>query len=106
LEVFFEKGFFAIDDDYLGPIHYQLHAQNAQTMPAEEVQKRYLSGLGLSDEMFEGLLRYSLEDYFFLRACVEDLAPFPDFRVALEAHRVVDAIYRSAAADGERIILS
>jgi predicted dehydrogenase len=97
LEVFFEKGFFAIDDDYLGPIHYQLHAQNAQTMPAEEVQKRYLSGLGLSDEMFEGLLRYSLEDYFFLRACVEDL---------VEAHRVVDAIYRSAAADGERIILS
>lgn len=106
LEVFFEKGFFAIDDDYIGPIHYQLHAQNAQVMPADEVQKRYLSGLGMSDEMFEGLLRYSLEDYFFLRACLEDQTPFPDFRVALEAHRVVDAIYRSAAADGERVILT
>jgi predicted dehydrogenase len=106
LEVFFEKGFFAVENDYIGPIHYQVHAQNAQTMPAEEVQKRYLAGLGMSAEMLEGILRYSLEDYFFLRACLEDLDVYPDFRVALEAHRVVDAVYRSASLNGERIILA
>ena len=106
LEVFFEKGFFAVDDDFIGPVHYQAHAQNAQQISAEEVRKRYLDRLGLSDEMFEGLLRYSLEDYFFLKACVEDTPVFPDFRVALEAHRVVDAIYRSAEAGGEQVILS
>lgn len=106
LEVFFEKGFFAVDDDFIGPIHYQVHAQNAREISAEEVRKRYLDQLGLSDEIFEGLLRYSLEDYFFLKACLEDKPVFPDFRVALEAHRVVDAIYRSAEAGGERVILS
>jgi len=106
LEVFFEKGFFAIDDDFIGPIHYQVHAQNPQTLSGDEVRNRYLSSLGISDEMFEGLLRYSLEDYFFLRACLQDEEPFPDFRVGLEAHRIVDAIYRSAAAGGERVILS
>jgi predicted dehydrogenase len=106
LEVFFEKGFFAIDDDFIGPIYYQVHAQNAQQISADEVRKRYLDRLGLSDEMFEGLLRYSLEDYFFLKACVEDTPAFPDFRVALEAHRVVDAIYRSAESGGDLVILS
>jgi hypothetical protein len=83
-----------------------VHAQNAQILSADEVRKRYLESVGLTDELFEGLLRYSLEDYFFLRACLEGDSPFPDFRVALEAHRVVDAIYRSAACDGERVILS
>jgi predicted dehydrogenase len=106
LEIFFEKGFFAIDDDFIGQIEFQVHAQNSQTLSADEVRSRYLRSLGITDEMFEGLLRYSLEDYFFLRACLEDTEPFPDFRVGLEAHRIVDAIYRSAAADGERVILS
>jgi predicted dehydrogenase len=105
LEVFFEKGFFAIDDDFIGPIHYQVHAKNAETVSAEEVRRRYLAAIGLSDEMFEGLLRYSLEDYFFLKSCLDGKPAFPDFRVALEAHRVVDAIYRSADAGGELVIL-
>ncbi len=106
LEAFFEKGFFAVDDDFIGPIHYQVHAQNAKTISADEVRDRYLEIIGRKEEMFEGLLRYSLEDYFFLRSCLSDETPFPDFRVALEAHRIVDAIYRSADAEGERVILS
>jgi predicted dehydrogenase len=105
LEVFFEKGFFAVDDDYIGPIHYQVHAKNAEVISADEVRRRYLAKLGLRDEMFEGLLRYSLEDYFFLKSLLDGASPFPDFRVALEAHRVVDAIYRSAESGGELITL-
>jgi predicted dehydrogenase len=106
LEVFFEKGFFSADDDYIGPVHYQVHALNAQTISADDVRKRYLAALGLNDDMFEGLLRHSLEDYFFLKACVDGTPTFPDFHVALEAHRVVDAIYRSADSGGEILILS
>ena len=101
LELFFEKGVFYVDHDYLGPIHMQLHALNAQTIAEEEVQRRYLEGLGLKGDVFEGLLRYSLEDYFFLKALCEGRQPEPGFRVALQAHRVVDAIYRSGAANGE-----
>jgi predicted dehydrogenase len=106
LELFFEKGFFHIEDDYIGPIEYQVHALNAQVIPAEEVRQRYLAGLGLGDEMFEGLLRYSLEDYFFLKSCLDGTPAFPDFSLALNAHRVVDGIYRSASAGGELVILS
>jgi myo-inositol 2-dehydrogenase / D-chiro-inositol 1-dehydrogenase len=101
IELFYEKGFFAVDHDFIGPIHMQVHAQNAETIPEEEVRRRYLAGLGLEEDAFEGLLRYSLEDYLFLKAVIEDREPYPDFKVALEAHRVVDAIYRSAATGDE-----
>jgi predicted dehydrogenase len=103
LELFFEKGVFTIDHDYLGPIHYQVHAQNALTIGEDEVRERYLRSQGLADDLFEGMMLYALEDYFFLKALIEGRRPFPDFAVALEAHRVIDAIYRSAAAGGERI---
>ena len=103
LELFFEKGLFHVEHDFLGPIHIQTHAQIAEVVPEEEVKRRYLEGLGLTDEVFADLLRFSLEDYFFLKAVAERRDPFPDFRVALEAHRIVDAIYRSAAAGGTAV---
>ena len=105
IEVFFEKGLFHLDHDYLGPIHLQKHALSAETIPEEEVQRRYLEMLGLDAAEFEGMLRYSLEDYLFLKALTEDRAPFPDFHTALEAHRVVDAIYRSGAGGGQEVLV-
>ena len=105
LELFFEKGIFFIDHDFLGPIHYQMHARNAEVLSEEDVRRRYLAKIGLTDQVFEDLLRYSLEDYLFLRAVAEDRDPFPDFHVALAAHRAVDAIYRSAAAGGAEVRL-
>ncbi len=69
------------------------------------MRRRYLEIVGLSDPRFNELLRYSLEDYFFLSAVAESQAPFPDFHVALEAHRIVDAIYRSARTDGAEVRL-
>jgi predicted dehydrogenase len=103
IEVFFEKGYFATDHDFVGPIEMQVHAQNAETIPAEEVQRRYMNGLGLNEDALEGMLRYSLEDYFFLKAISDGEQPFPDFRVGLEAHKVVDAVYRSASRGGELV---
>ncbi len=105
LELFFEKGIFFIDHDFLGPIHFQTHAQNAAVLSEEEVRQRYLEKVGLTGEAFQQQLRYSLEDYLFLRAVAEGRDPFPDFNVALEAHRVVDAVYRSAAAGGAEVRL-
>ena len=105
IEVFFEKGLFHVDHDYLGPIHMQTHALSAETIPEEEVQRRYLEKLGLDAAEFGGMLRYSLEDYLFLKALTEGRAPFPDFHTALEAHRVVDAIYRSGEGGGPEVLL-
>ena len=105
IELFFEKGIFHLDHDYLGPIQLQKHALSAETIPEEEVQRRYLELLGLDGDEFQGMLRYSLEDYAFLKALTEDRAPFPDFHTALEAHRVVDAIYRSGQGGGQDVVL-
>ncbi len=68
--------------------------------PEDEVRRRYLSMLGLTDPVFEEALKFALEDYFFLKAVSEGREPFPNFSTALEAHRLVDAVYRSAAAGG------
>jgi predicted dehydrogenase len=105
LEVFFEKGFFHVDNDFIGPIHLQLHALNAETIGEAEVSRRYMQKIGLEGEELEGMLRYSLEDYLFLKALVDDRPPFPDFPVALAAHRTVDAIYRSGESGGAEVVL-
>jgi len=105
IEVFMEKGVFWTDHDFLGPIHYQVHAQNDVTIPEEDVLDRYLGIANLRGERLERMIRFSFEDYLFLDAISQGRAPFPGFAEALEAHKVVDAIYRSAAADGERIAL-
>jgi predicted dehydrogenase len=106
LELFFENGMFATDHDFFGPIQYQTEGEG-QTVSEEEVRRRYLELVGLRGEAYEqALSRYTLSDYFFLKALAEGRRPFPDFAVALEAHRLVDAIYRSAEADGEEIRLA
>ncbi len=105
-EVFFEKGVFWTDHDFLGPVHFQTHARNAETMTEDEVRSRYLQLVGHESAEFEAVLKYSFEDYFFLNAIQEDSPVFPDFGVALRAHRVVDAAYRSAAAGGDAVQLA
>ena len=105
IEIFFENGVFWVDQDFLAAIHYQPHKDAPRTLSEEEVRSRYLEIVGLSDPIFEDALRYSLEDYFFLRAIAEGRPPFPDFRLALEAHRVVDAVYRSAEENGRLVHL-
>jgi predicted dehydrogenase len=105
LEVFMEKGVFWTDHDYMGPIHYQTHAQNAVTVTEGEVQDRYLKMTGLDGEDLGAMMRYSFEDYLFLKAVIEGQRPYPDFGVALEAHRVVDAVYRSALTGGQPLAL-
>jgi predicted dehydrogenase len=106
LELFFENGLFSVDHDFLGPINYQTHANIPGVITEEDVRSRYLAKIGLRDPTLNDVLRYSLEDYLFLKAVVEGSDPFPDFRVALEAHRVVDAIYRSAEVSGTEVRLS
>src|SRR6202162_4215765 len=56
LEVFYEKGFFSVDHDYMGPVHYQTHAQNAGVISEQEVHDRYLARLGLPGAGFGGVL--------------------------------------------------
>jgi predicted dehydrogenase len=42
----------------------------------------------------------------FVRSVLAGTAASPDFDDAVEAHRIVDAMYRSAAADGAPVELA
>ena len=108
LEVFFERGYFAVDQDFFGSISYETNdTQGPTTISDQEVRQRYFDIAGLDKDVFDQALgKYSLEDYFFLQALAEDRDPHPGFDVALGAHKLVDAAYRSAAEDGRRIDLS
>jgi predicted dehydrogenase len=101
-----ENGVFTIDDDFVGPIELQTHAMTREVIPEEEVRRRYLEMVQMDEPTRAEALKYSFEDYFFLRAVQEGIQPFPDFEVALEAHRIVDAVYRSAALGGDVVTLS
>lgn len=105
IEVFMENAVFSIDHDFLGPISMQTHANPRETISEDEVRERYLRMVGMDHEPESEALKYSFEDYFFLKSIIDGKPAFPDFNVALEAHRVVDAVYRSAAANGNPITL-
>jgi predicted dehydrogenase len=102
MEVFWENGYFSCDQDMYGELRYQTAATPDGLLSRDEVNERYLALVGLSGtEYMEALTKYSLEDYFFLRDLTEGRRPFPGFEVALRAHELVDAVYRSAAEGRE-----
>jgi predicted dehydrogenase len=105
LEVFYEGGWFASDADFIGPIHYQLRSGPEVVLEAGEVVKRYATIAGLDEGEIELARRGMLEDYSFLKAVHAGVPAQPDFRAAYEAHRVVDACYRSASG-GREVLLS
>jgi len=103
LEFFYERGYFAVDQDYFGDIHYSTYQTNgAAVMHDEDIRQRYLQMMGLEGEEYAiALGKYSLEDYYFLKSINAEQAPYPGFDVAVRAHEIVDAVYRSAADGGE-----
>lgn len=105
LELFFENGYFYIENDFSGPISFQTHGAGPELVTEGQVRERYLDLIGLDEAKFGDALRYSLEDYLFLDSIAVGRKPFPDFEEALKAHRIVDAVYRSAAAGGDKISL-
>lgn len=99
IEIFMENAVFAVDHDFLGPISVQTHAKAREEISEAQVIELYLRLVGMEGTHERDALKYSFEDYFFLKALLEGKAPFPDFKVALHAHRAVDAVYRSASSD-------
>jgi predicted dehydrogenase len=101
LEVFFEGGYFATDHDFIGAIRHQGRTGQVAEMSSEEVFERYCEIAGLQGQEQE-LARLGMwEDFSFLKCVEEGRSAFPDFRTALQAHRVVDACYSSARGSRE-----
>jgi UDP-N-acetyl-2-amino-2-deoxyglucuronate dehydrogenase len=103
IEIFFENGYFATENDFFGPLRYETCASGGSAVLAtEEVQRRYREMAGVSEEVYQAAIAgYAMEDYFFLKALEGRRTPFPGFEVGVRAHVLVDAVYRSAAEDRE-----
>jgi len=97
LEVFCERGMAWTDDDYTGPLHVETsEGAEARACPApawvEElpVDRRWRSFAG----------QYAPANRSFLEALARGRPPEPGLDVALVAHGLADAVYRSAREGG------
>ena len=99
LEVFFEHAHAVLEDEQVGPVKVeQAGATTEIGLPAEAVE--VMDRLAVPSELRPQLLAYASADLGFLRSVQIGRRPSPGIGIALEAHRVVDAAYRSAALGG------
>ncbi|HZJ27339.1 MAG TPA: Gfo/Idh/MocA family oxidoreductase [Acidimicrobiia bacterium] len=103
LEVFCEEALVWTEDDHLGPLHVETSSGIAAVdLPPPDLTDR----LGLPEVWAKPLAAYAVPAKAFLDALASDGAAargHPDVEVALAAHRVVDAAYRSAADAGRPV---
>jgi predicted dehydrogenase len=98
VEVFFERGLVWLDNEFRGPLHVETSA-GIEVRPCPSPP--WVDELPLADDDIGLALRlYAEADRAFLDAVAGGRRPEPSFDEALVAHRLVDAVYRSAAAGG------
>jgi predicted dehydrogenase len=97
LEIFFERGYIATEHDYFGSVLYQGRHGELVTIDANEVLERFmrLECLNPVDHDLKSI--GGLGDRAFFEAIGARRPARPNFADALDAHRLVEACYRSAA---------
>lgn len=104
LEVICERAIMWTDDAYLGP----LHIETDDGIEVVELDGPAWMGDLSIDEMFsKGMAQYAVPALGFLRALEADPPGCgqPTADVALRAHRLVDAAYRSASSGGQPVTI-
>ncbi len=100
LELFCEDAMLWTEDDYLGPLHVETSAGHEEVMAPAPA---WIDRLTAPEVFAKSVAQYAEPGKAFLDALVSDGAAArgtPDVDMALSAHEVVDAAYRSAAANG------
>lgn len=102
MEIFFENGHISSADDFIGAISFQTGDREMEVIPADEVLRRYFERIGLNRPEYNCLhSNQAIQNYHFLRALSNGDEPHPNFDVAVKAHEVVEAVYRSARNSAE-----
>lgn len=98
LEVICERGIASVpSDEYEGPLHLLADAGN-HVRTVERPQ--WVSDLPIDEPWLRYAGAYAPQALEFLAAVAEGRTPAPGLDVAVAAHRLADAVYRSAALDG------
>jgi predicted dehydrogenase len=93
IELFCERLQITVEGDLSGPVRWQFTGEAEQS----------LEGDALTAWLKDRGDKASNPARTFIEAAASGAPATPCFRDALPAHRIVDAIYRSAAADGELV---
>jgi predicted dehydrogenase len=102
LEVLCEDGMVEVVPEWAGPLTV------TTTRGAEAVAcppPAWLAGLEVEDRWRGAVAAYAPQAHAFLTAVATGAPPAPGLPVAVAAHRLADAAYRSAAAGGTPITL-
>lgn len=100
LEVLCERGVVAAPDEYLAPLRLVTDA-GAEEVPVSP--PAWTADLPADDRWRAALTVYAPQSRHFLEAVAGGRSPAPGLDVALAAHRLADAVYRSAAAGGSPV---
>jgi myo-inositol 2-dehydrogenase/D-chiro-inositol 1-dehydrogenase len=104
VEVFCREGMVWLEDDFRGPLHVETPG-GTETRACSSPP--WVDDLPLAhDEVGLAVRAYAEADRGFLDALAEGREPDPGLTEALEAHRLVEAAYRSAAAGGAPVALA
>ena len=93
VEVFCEHRYVSLENDWHGPVRWQDTSGDGGA----------LEGRDLTDAVVTSLPSTHNPDHGFVAAVAGGTPAYPDVTVALRAHVVADAIYRSAAARGQAV---
>jgi len=97
VEIFCERRYIHIEgDDWFGPVHWTDADGNAGTLEGEALA-------AAAEELVDGTLN---PDGEFVRAVADGRPSWPDFDTAVEAHRIVEAMYSSARDAGAARIVA
>jgi len=91
IEVFCQDGYLALDGEWHGPMFRDMTGETRTTVEQGQAAidtAAALDGLGTNP------------DAAFVNAVLEGRPAYPDFRIALRAHELCDAAYRSAEMNG------
>jgi predicted dehydrogenase len=94
VEVFCERRFVSLENDWLGPVRWQDTNGDGGVYEGAELYEAAADVLPTNPH----------PDHGFVAAVAAASAAYPDVAVALRAHVVADAIYRSAGAKGQAVV--
>jgi UDP-N-acetyl-2-amino-2-deoxyglucuronate dehydrogenase len=100
LEVLCEHGVVAAPDEHLAPLRLVTDAGLEEVAVAPPP---WTAELPADDRWRSALTIYAPQSLAFLEAVAAGRPPTPGLDVALDAHRLADAVYRSAAAGGSPV---
>lgn len=96
IEIFCERALYTVEGEFFGPLHWERSGAGGE-------ERGTIAGEELTDWLTQRGIATAWPEQRFLAAIRSGVAGSPSFADALRAHQVVDAIYRSADANGQSV---